>query len=171
MRLYHGSNMPVQFPEPDKGRAKLDFGKGFYVTTNLEQAQEWAIRTAKQRKALGHDGKATVSEYEYNDNNNLIVKQLSHYNEEWLFFVCDNRRSDYPIINHGYDVIFGHIADDRVIETIDYFIEQLISGNASKNLVTLTIEQLKKQTPNDQACFTNRKALEQLTFIKSYEVQ
>jgi hypothetical protein len=171
MKLYHGSNVAVEFPDPNRGRTKLDFGKGFYVTTNPEQAKEWAIRTARQRSAFGQNSKAVVSVYEYNDNNNLIEKHLSHYDEEWLFFVCDNRRSDYPPISHGYDVIFGHIADDKVIETIDYFIEQLITGNASKNLVSLTIEQLKKQQPNDQACFTNSKALEQLIFLESYEVQ
>jgi hypothetical protein len=161
--------MAIETPRAGIGRAKLDFGKGFYVTTKSEQAEEWAIRTAKQKGTIGEASRPIVSIYEYNAENNLIEKRFSSYDEEWLFFVSDNRRSDYPAITHGYDVIFGHIADDRVIETIDYFIEQLIAGNGSKNLVNLTIEQLMKQTPNDQYCFTNDRALKELTYVSNYE--
>jgi hypothetical protein len=169
MKLYHGSSLPVETPDASVGRVKLDFGRGFYTTTKPEQAEEWAFRTAKQRAALGLDARPIVSVYQYHDDNNLIEKRFVAYDEEWLFFVSDNRRSDYPPITHGYDIVFGHIADDRVIETIDFFIEQLISGNGSKSLVNLTIEQLKKQTPNDQYCFTNDRATRELSFLNSYE--
>ncbi|GHT78452.1 hypothetical protein FACS1894104_1660 [Actinomycetota bacterium] len=57
-----------------------------------------------------------------------------------------------------------------VIETIDNFIEQLQNGDASKNLIRLTIEQLAKQQPNDQYCFTNNKLQQVLSFFESYEV-
>jgi hypothetical protein len=170
MRLFHGSNEEVKFPNSDLGRNKLDFGKGFYVTTSPVQAEEWAVRVAKYRAKKDGIPTPIVSVYDYQEDNNLIEKRFIGYDEEWLFFVSDNRRSDYPIINHGYDIIYGHIADDRVIETIDIFIEQLQNGEASKNLIRLTIEQLQKQQPNDQYCFTNSKLCEVLQFSESYKV-
>ena len=171
MKLFHGSNVEVTKPDPMVRRNKLDFGKGFYVTTSADQAEQWAIRVTKYRAKDGAPLTPVVSVYDYQENNNLVEKHFVGYDEEWLFFVSDNRRSDYPIINHGYDVISGHIADDRVIETIDTFIEQLQNGDASKNLIRLTIEQLKKQQPNDQYCFTNAKLCEVLRFDQSYEVR
>lgn len=43
MKLYHGSTVTVKSPNIQKGRKATDFGKGFYTTTNFEQAKKWAI--------------------------------------------------------------------------------------------------------------------------------
>jgi len=42
MRLYHGSNVEVIKPKIIENNRALDFGKGFYLTTDLEQAKRWA---------------------------------------------------------------------------------------------------------------------------------
>lgn len=39
MRLYHGSTVVVKRPNIQKGRKATDFGRGFYTTTNFEQAK------------------------------------------------------------------------------------------------------------------------------------
>lgn len=39
MRLFHGSTVTVKRPNIQKGRKATDFGKGFYTTTNFEQAK------------------------------------------------------------------------------------------------------------------------------------
>lgn len=47
MILYHGSYIQIEKPKilvHEKGR---DFGFGFYTTTIKEQAERWAIRTAR----------------------------------------------------------------------------------------------------------------------------
>ena len=36
MKLYHGSSVVVQTPDVDHSREKIDFGRGFYVTPNLQ---------------------------------------------------------------------------------------------------------------------------------------
>lgn len=49
MILYHGSYMQIEKPRiliQEKGR---DFGFGFYTTTIRNQAERWAIRTARLR--------------------------------------------------------------------------------------------------------------------------
>ncbi len=39
MKLYHGSNVIVQNPRIIESDRNLDFGKGFYLITDLEQAK------------------------------------------------------------------------------------------------------------------------------------
>ena len=48
MILYHGSNVEVKAPRLLKVQRELDFGKGFYTTSDLEQASKWAARTAQR---------------------------------------------------------------------------------------------------------------------------
>lgn len=45
MILYHGSNVEVNEPKIIKSKRLLDFGTGFYLTSDFEQAKKWAIRT------------------------------------------------------------------------------------------------------------------------------
>ena len=45
MLLYHGSNVEVRNPQIIPSKRLLDFGTGFYLTSDLEQAKKWAIRT------------------------------------------------------------------------------------------------------------------------------
>lgn len=42
MRLFHGSYGVVATPEIYKGRDKVDFGRGFYLTDIQSQAERWA---------------------------------------------------------------------------------------------------------------------------------
>lgn len=45
MILYHGSNMEIKVPQIIKSKRLLDFGTGFYLTSDFQQAKKWAIRT------------------------------------------------------------------------------------------------------------------------------
>lgn len=44
MKLYHGSNMAIKNP---KIFPAVDFGNGFYLTSDYEQAKRWASVTGK----------------------------------------------------------------------------------------------------------------------------
>lgn len=44
MRLYHGSNCAVEVPELVPQVRALDFGRAFYLTSDIEQASRWALR-------------------------------------------------------------------------------------------------------------------------------
>ena len=55
MRLYHGSNVEVRKPSLKKSRKKTDLGRGFYTTTQKEQAEHWTsikIDRAKSGKRI-----------------------------------------------------------------------------------------------------------------------
>lgn len=43
MILYHGSNVEVQKPRIITTNKGLDFGSGFYLTSDIEQATRWSI--------------------------------------------------------------------------------------------------------------------------------
>ena len=57
MLLYHGSNIEVSSPQILESDRRLDFGKGFYLTSSYEQAKRWAELTVKRRGS----GKESVS--------------------------------------------------------------------------------------------------------------
>ena len=64
MILYHGSNMVVKQPKLIKQNRFLDFGFGFYTTTNREQAKNFALKVAQRRKS----GEATLNIYSIEEN-------------------------------------------------------------------------------------------------------
>ena len=61
MILYHGSNVEVREPKIIVSNRTLDFGAGFYTTSNKEQAEKWSkTQTLRRRK-----GTPIVSCYEH----------------------------------------------------------------------------------------------------------
>lgn len=113
MKLYHGTN--VSFDEIDLLRSKpnKDFGKGFYLSADFQQA--WEMSEARV-KLTG--GAPIVQSYDFNEsiltNQNMKVLQFDNYTKEWAKFIIANRnnRTDKPV--HDYDIVIGPIADDRV---------------------------------------------------------
>ena len=48
MKLYHGSNMDISVPDLSKSKPYKDFGQGFYLSADKNQATEMA----KQKTVL-----------------------------------------------------------------------------------------------------------------------
>ncbi len=72
MILYHGSSIEVREPKLLKIQRDLDFGRGFYTASDLDQAAKWAKRTALKRRS----GSAFVSVYEADDQKLSALKIL-----------------------------------------------------------------------------------------------
>ena len=68
MILYHGSNVTVEKPVLVKQNRFLDFGFGFYTTTNKEQAKDFAVKVTDKRK----NGTATLNIYEVDETKALL---------------------------------------------------------------------------------------------------
>lgn len=124
MILYHGSNVEVIQIELHKSKPYKDFGRGFYLTEDREQA----MTLANYRSSI-LGGKPTVSCFEFDEtllNNRLEYLHFDTYSEEWARFVLHNRQyaADF---NSEYDVIYGPIANDR----IGVQIQKLLDGNIS----------------------------------------
>lgn len=157
MIVYHGSNIEVKEPRILKPNRELDFGNGFYTTTNLDQAVAFAKRVTVNRG----NGAATVSVYEIDENAAFPLCQVIKFDgvcDAWLDFVCDNRDGSYsgPI----YDLAFGPVANDDVYRTLYLY----RSGEIDREE---TFKRLKVKTLYDQLVFATAKALSFLRFTRS----
>ena len=56
MILYHGSNVIVEQPKLIRQNRYLDFGFGFYTTTNRDQAVNFAQKVTDRRKTGADEG-------------------------------------------------------------------------------------------------------------------
>lgn len=116
MKLYHGSNIIVDRPEINKGKPFKDFGQGFYLSDDLEQAREMAARVVAR---VGAGQTPVVSTFEFEESamtdGTLKVKRFDTYSEEWAEFVMHNRDRKMPQPVHDYDIVYGPIADDDVV--------------------------------------------------------
>ena len=156
MILYHGSSIEVKKPILLKNQRELDFGKGFYTTSDLEQAAKWAKRTAKRRgvdKAF-----VTVYEVDNNDINNIRLLNFDSPNKDWLDFVVKNRKGEY--IAENWDVISGPVADDQTAQVIDLYLDGLYDEEEA-------IKRFLNQKLKDQYTF---KTLEAINLLKYKEV-
>lgn len=111
MIIYHGSNVEIVSPDIVHSRKKLDFGKGFYATPILSQAEKWVERFLR----FGDEG--IVNIYQLDDKVWTTTKLLCFdtYNGEWLDFITACRQGNDT---EEYDLIVGGVANE--CRTIDF---------------------------------------------------
>lgn len=160
MKLYHGSTVAVRKPSLRPGRQNADFGKGFYTTSNLEQAVRWA-HIKKEREDAD---RAVVSVYEFDetllDNLDLNIRRFTGADEAWLLFVTDCRKSR----KHDFDLVQGPVANDKVFTTVNLFESGVLSAEAA-------ILQLKAYKTYDQLSFHTARVIGALRFVEASEVE
>ena len=152
MLLYHGSNVGVRNPIIQITKRNLDFGDGFYLTTDLEQAKKWALLVTERTKS----GKAIVSVFEYNEYNDLKIKKFDEPKKEWLEYVVSNRKRLFDN-NNKYDIIIGPVANDNSMPVITLYLNGVLTENEA-------VERLLPQKLTDQIVFKNDISLRELKF-------
>lgn len=142
--LYHGSPNKVVVPQFGFGEGKHDYGKGFYLTENIELAKEWAVCRPDETNGWVH-------KYELETADLKILDFQEHDILSWLAELMkhrdasDSRRykvlskkfiAEYGIDTSEYDVIKGwranasyfYIAKEFVRDNIDIeILEELLS--------------------------------------------
>lgn len=125
MKLYHGTIVEIDKIDLEKSKPNKDFGKGFYLSADKEQAIAMASYKAEQ---IG--GEAVINTFEFDEkylsNNILKVKQFKEYDQEWADFIFMNRNNATNQAAHDYDIVIGPIANDRVGIQIRKYMEQEI---------------------------------------------
>ena len=80
-RLYHGSNMRIEEPDLAHSKPFKDFGCGFYLSADKQQAWDMALQKVSQTQ----EGKAEVTEYLFNEtvmeSGDLKVLTFPDYSE------------------------------------------------------------------------------------------
>lgn len=128
LKVYHGTTLGNAVDiynngiDLSKSNTYLDFGKGFYVTPNLEMAKNMAYRvSARDRQAKSI--LPAVVYFEYTENIKLNYRKFEHEDMEWAKFIMANRVPDKIANELGlldsnvdlkYDIIIGGIADGSV---------------------------------------------------------
>ncbi len=137
--LYHGTiNLYADLIQEQgikifpRNKGSVDFGAGFYLTTNYDQAREWAKRRTEKpipskqllelskmtvRDFLGmkESFKPVVLKFEIENIDHwlkLNYKIFKNANEDWKQFVSEMRRGDLAPSNEW---IYGPVADGGLL--------------------------------------------------------
>ena len=152
--LYHGSDILVEQPQIIQPVRALDFGTGFYTTSNIEQAKSFARRV--QERNGTHETFISI----YSLKIDLIKKMNCLYfnkpDKRWLDFVSANRNGIYN--GENYDIIYGPVANDTIFKTFIAYQNGVLSEKE-------TIKRLKINRLYNQMVFKNEKALNCIEFI------
>lgn len=156
MILYHGSYIAIEHPDLQHSRANVDFGSGYYTTPIYEQAEKWCGKFIRRGK------NGIISEYEFDEKKlaELKVLRFDTYSDDWLDFImlCRNGKD-----LSDYDLVIGGVANDKVFNTVELFIDRLIDKAEA-------IKRLRYEKPNLQICFRTEKALAMLRFKRSIKI-
>lgn len=162
--LYHGATVEVSEPLTSVGRKDLDFGQGFYVTNDRQQAIDWSITKASRKK----NAKPIVSVYEFGVDRfiaeaNYRILVFPGYTTEWLDFISQSRKGMRPWEN--FDWIEGGIANDHVISTVDAYIDGFITPE-------MAMDRLINEKLHHQICILNQEIINRyLKFVESFEAK
>lgn len=157
MTLYHGSDTVITRPDLSKSRPCKDFGRGFYLTADRHQAERMAMQTARRT-----GGSPVVNSYDFDESRltdgSLRVRVFRGYTEQWARFILANRDRLNPAPPHGYDIVVGPIADDRVGVQLFRYMKHYI------DLKTL-VEELRYKELTIQYYFGTQRATDSLTAL------
>lgn len=124
MKLYHGTNIDFDHIDINKSKPNKDFGRGFYLSADYEQAKNMAdIKVEQMETGMPFVQEYSISEIEMKS---LKCMTFDDYTEEWAKFILLNRNNPSAVPAHDYDIVIGPIADDRVGVQLWKYESQLI---------------------------------------------
>lgn len=158
MILYHGSLEIVEQPRILEASRPLDFGRGFYTTTSLQQALRWV----KLRMEQANMTKGYINTYEYSPNKGSKHRKFRSANAAWVDFVHDNRtKLDFV---HDYDIVEGPVANDNVYLSFNLYESGIITKAE-------LIRRLKTYKLVDQLLFHTERSLATLKYVDYKEIK
>jgi hypothetical protein len=162
MKLYHGSNQIISQPDLSKGRHLLDFGVGFYLSSEKSQAEN----RAKAAVAFFGTGLPIINVFDWEKEKtaHLNILHFAATNIGWLDFVLANRKGDIPEIR--YDIVVGPTANDKTIMVIDQYMSGMFDSLANPKEMVIQLFQPQKLAV--QYLFATEASLKHLHFTESY---
>jgi len=154
MPVYHGSDVLVEFPRIMQPVRALDFGAGFYTTTNEEQAKSFAEKVQERNGSVENHISIYTLNFELLKKQNLLF--FNKPNKKWLDFVSANRNDIYN--GEIYDVIYGPVANDTIFKTFIAY----QNGTLSEWEI---LKRLKIRPLYNQLVFTNEESIKCLSFV------
>ncbi len=178
MILYHGSFVEVQEPDLNKCAKYKDFGRGFYLTTSVRQANSFARLSTAKAIAAGKiaDGQDFGVVSSFCVKNIESLKQIIYpsADREWLHCIVGHRKRNTfnQVVAElsKYDLICGKIANDSTNTTINAYMADTFGKIGSDRADEICIELLLPNRLEDQFCFRSLAALQCLEFTGSEKV-
>jgi hypothetical protein len=136
MILFHGSPNQMITPTFGLGEERHDYGKGFYLTENMELAKEWAVCRPDESNGWVHKFELDMCDLKMIDfqNENILswLAELMKHRE-----AADSKRyrmlaekfiAKYGIETEEYDVIKGWRANASYFYIAKAFVRDEIDG-------------------------------------------
>lgn len=157
MEVYHGSLEIIANPEIRISNRTLDYGAGFYTTTDYNQARDWVSRRNKKAQV----GFVNVYEIDIDAVRQANTLWFDEPTDEWIDFVDGNRNT--PGFSHSYDFVYGPVANDRVYAAFALYESVILN---KQELLTM----LKVYDFVDQLLLHTREALRLLKFKEYHKI-
>lgn len=170
LKIFHGSDHIIQYPQYMGGKSDNDYGNGFYTTEFEHRARAWA--------ALNGNPKHSIVNVYTLDIDALKILDLNDFGVlAWIAEVVANRGTNQEAANIvgsrivelyrpdsvGYDVIKGYRADDSYTQVVEAFLMNQIN--------IFEVERLfYKGSLGNQMFIKSEKAFDTITWIESYQV-
>ena len=165
--LYHGSSNQQVSPQYGLGDEKHDYGKGFYLTGDLELAKEWAVCRPDEQNGWVHKFSLDITDLrilDFQEHNILswLAELMKHRD------AADSKRyrvlsgefiEKYGIDSEHYDVIKGWRANASYF----YIAREFVRDNID---VEILEELLSLGELGIQYCIKSERAYESLAEIK-----
>lgn len=145
IEVYHAGTDVVESPNCKAGRKNLDFGQGFYLTDIYDQALNFARSKSVDRKRPGIINVYLLDKAAIMKEAKSLI--FDKYDDAWLEFIVACRAGKDVWSN--YDYVEGGVADDRVINTVNLYIQGYISKERA-------LQNLRYLKPNNQICILNQ---------------
>jgi hypothetical protein len=171
INIYHGSCKIIEKPEFGLGKKNNDFGLGFYCTSELNLAKEWAVSEYTNGFSNCYSiNLSYMNVLNLNSDKYTILNWIAVLVEHRLFSLNNpiaRRAKQYLIDNfsvnvNAYDIIIGYRADDSYFDYANAFLNN-----------SITLEQLalamKLGKLGEQIVIKSKYAFDSLKFL-GYEI-
>ncbi len=171
-QLYHGSYIKVDNPSLEMCVEGKDFGKGFYLTTDMSQAKRFVKTSVKKAEKNGvsvDEAKGYVSIYEIHPDDDLEIYEFKTANRDWLHCVAAHRKRG--VLKEevdkwlDYDIIIGKIANDTTNQVITAYLNGLYGEVGTESADEIAIRLLMPEKLKDQICIRTQKAISRLSYV------
>lgn len=163
--LYHGSLESVKKVDLNKCKPWKDFGRGFYLTDDLNQA----IKFAKQKKEKSSKENVVpcVSVFKYTYDKNIKVCEFENADEDWFNTIIGFRKQGDDFKLKNFDIVIGKIADDSTRLVLDAALNNTYGDLNDPNVQKFIINLLEVDRLKTQYCFKTEIAIKQLEYVET----
>lgn len=143
--LYHGTSDKIVVPVYGGGNDKHDYGRGFYLTGDIELAREWAVCKPDEQNGWVHKYELDCSGLnilDFKDHNILawlaeLMKHRDAADSKRYRLLASKFIDKYGIDTSNYDVIKGWRADASYFYIAKEFVRDNIDVEILEELLSL----------------------------------